>query len=86
MRRLKEAETWCRSIGDPAIAIGGDPVELDDAPLAVEGLVPVPGILGPPEGEHRAADRRDLHDRIVEIVGRLQKPEPSARMLPSEFM
>src|SRR5262249_30626933 len=58
------------------------PVELDDAPLADDRLVAVPGIGRHLEGEQRALDRRDLDDRIGEALGRAQEAQPAARRLP----
>src|SRR5271166_3232255 len=68
--------------GDAAVAFRRDPVELDHAALARERLVAVPGIVGALEGQKRPGRGRNLHDRIVEAVGRFQQPQPPARMLP----
>src|SRR5437868_9948741 len=65
-----------------AAAFGGHPVELNDAPLALERLMPVPGIVRAPEGHERALDRRHFGDEIVEILARAQQAQAAARLLP----
>ena len=65
-----------------AVAFGGDPVELDDPPFSRKGPVAMPGIVGPFERQKRPFRRRDLHDRIIEVVGRLQEPQAAAGMFP----
>src|ERR1700722_2543770 len=67
----------------PAIAFRSDPVELDDPAFAGERLVPVPGIVGPFEREQRSLRRRDLHDHVVEVVGRFQQTQATAGILPA---
>src|SRR6185437_15526395 len=66
----------------PPIALGRHPVELDDPALASERLVPVPGIVGPLEGEQRSLDRGHLHDHVVEVIGRFEEAQAAAGILP----
>src|ERR1700722_674212 len=67
----------------PAIAFGGDPIELDDPAFAGKGLVPVPGIVSPLERQERPLGRRHLHDHIIEVVSRFQQAQAAAGILPS---
>ena len=46
--------------------------------LAVERLMPVPGVLRAAESEERAAMRRDFLGVIVEVAAVLQDAEPAA--------
>ena len=61
------------------------PVELDDPALADEGFVPVPGIVGALEREHRSLGRRHFDDDIVEIVARSQETQASPGLFPGRI-
>ena len=60
----------------------GHPVHLDGAPLAVEGLVAVPGILRAAEDEQGAAMRRHFLGIVGEIGAVAQDAQPPAVLVP----
>src|SRR4029079_11165157 len=68
--------------GRMPVALGGDPVELNDAALALEWLVPMPRVVGPLESHERALDGRHLGDEIIKIITRAQEAQAAAGLLP----
>ena len=61
----------------------GDPIELDGASRTGNRLVAVPGIVGSPERQQRAAVGRHFGDVVVEIVGPTQEPKTPRVLLPA---
>jgi hypothetical protein len=59
-----------------------DPVELDDAALAFEGQMAVPGTVGAQEGDERAVGRGHFDGYIVDVVTRAKKAEAAAGIVP----
>jgi hypothetical protein len=59
-----------------------DPVELDDAALAFERQMPVPGTVGAQEGDERALGRGHFDGYIVDVVTRAKKPKAAAGIVP----
>ena len=65
-----------------SIALGCQPIELNDAPFADEWPVAVPRIVAAFEREQRSRDRRNLDDDIVQVVARAQQSQPAAALIP----
>src|SRR5262249_8314040 len=63
--------------------LGGDVVQLDGAPLAVEGLVPVPAVGRHLEGQAAPGVGRDLRRVAREVVVVVQQPQPPLRRAPA---
>jgi hypothetical protein len=58
------------------------PVELDDAALAFERQMAVPGTVGTQESDERAVGRRDFDGHVVDVVTRAKKTEAAAGIVP----
>ena len=54
--------------GNLPVPFRGDPVELDDPPLAHEGFVPMPGIVCTLERYQSSLDGWHLNEDIIEIT------------------
>jgi len=66
----------------PLVAAIVDPVELNDAALAFERQMPVPGTVRAQEGDERAVGRRNFDGYIVDVVTRAKKAEAAAGVVP----
>ena len=67
---------------DSPIALGRQPIELDDAPFADERLVAVPRIVAAFERQQGSGDRWHLDDNVVQIARGSQQSQPAAGLIP----
>jgi len=69
--------------GEALVAATVDPIELNDAALAFERQMSVPGTVGTQEGDESAVGRGDFACDVVDIVRGAKNTEAAAGIVPS---